>query len=336
MKSVIILKHVLVENANAGQEMVSGFPAITNFLGFDHALSLKLDSYAGLALGGCAVVCHGHHIQAYRQSTGDNVFSLTRNPLTKEASHPSFVEEARMHMDVSLIIECNFNHSQLDFDIECDTDEAQVEHLTDWIRRQVVLQRLAGGTITGIQDVEFYPVPSQEDELSRFTRRTMVRLLPGYFLVDRNELLRKHHEDRKLTDSNASLIDSWLDFVVTRSRSTKEESTAEDGEVQTDRITKVAWERLPKPASGWLVPIATGYTAISPLYDPGRVKRTRDVTTPFRFVESVYSIGQWISPHRINDIESVFWHYQQKGNSYLCVNNFVQQAQSSTEAAGSK
>lgn len=343
MRSLITLKHVQVENANAIAGVTWGFPAISNFLGFKHAISRKLKHYADLSLGSCAVVCHRHDVQAYQPGDrGDYVFSLTRNPLTKEEKSPSFVEEGRMHMDVTLIIECDFKHTQLDFDLEYDDDEAQVRHLIDWLYQTAIMQRLAGGTIKAIQSIEFDPVPTQADELAVFTRRKLMRLLPGYLLVDRNDLLRNHHQEQVLIDQEASLLDSWLDFVAIKSRSIKNKLDGEyelanqDDEVPQSDEGKAIWERLPKPASGWLVPITTGYTAISPLYKAGEVKRTRDSTTPFRFVESVYSIGQWISPHRITDMRSVLWHYQQKGSSYLCVNNFVQQPQSSTESAGSE
>jgi CRISPR-associated protein Csy2 len=77
-----------------------------------------------------------------------------------------------------------------------------------------------------------------------------------------------------------------------------------------------------KPASGWLVPITTGFKAISPLYEPGEVANTRDPSVPFRFVESVYSVGQWLSPHRIRDINSIFWRYHQQDDWYLCKNSY--------------
>ena len=48
------------------------------------------------------------------------------------------------------------------------------------------------------------------------------------------------------------------------------------------------------------------------------MQRSRDNETPFRFVESAYGIGQWLSPHRVKDIEEVLWTYRHKDDRYLC------------------
>ncbi len=62
----------------------------------------------------------------------------------------------------------------------------------------------------------------------------------------------------------------------------------------------------------------TGYRAISPLYAPGEVDKTRDPHTPFRFVESLYGIGEWRGLHRITDLRQLLWGYHQEGDNYLC------------------
>ena len=292
--------------------MTWGFPGVSNFLGFTHALSRKLKSYAGLTLGGCAVVCHDHAVQAYQPAGwGDHVFALTRNPLTKEAKSPSFVEEGRMRMKVSLIIECEFGHHELDFHGIPDTDKAQIEHLSTWILNQALTQKLAGGDILSIGAVEYISAPQEK------TRRLTMQLMPGYFLVDRQELLQQHHMARSAEDESASLFDSWLDFIALKHKASVKVTEDEVGEQSS-----AEWEILPKPAGGWLIPIAVGFKAISPVYAPGEVLRTRDTETPFRFVESIYSVGQWISPHRIRDLASVMWRYQRNNDWYFCKNEF--------------
>ena len=105
MSHVIVLRHLQVENANAVAGLTYGFPAISHFLGYVHALSRKLQASHGLTLGGCGVICHRRQIHAH-SSGRDYQFALTRNPLTKEAKTAAFNEEGRMHMTVSLVIEC--------------------------------------------------------------------------------------------------------------------------------------------------------------------------------------------------------------------------------------
>jgi CRISPR-associated protein Csy2 len=106
MSSLILLRRVRVENANAIAGLTYGFPAITHFLGFSHALSRRLTETHELRIDGCAVISHEHQIHAHT-SGRDYQFALTRNPLTRDAKTASFNEEGRMHMTVSLLLECH-------------------------------------------------------------------------------------------------------------------------------------------------------------------------------------------------------------------------------------
>jgi CRISPR-associated protein Csy2 len=68
------------------------------------------------------------------------------------------------------------------------------------------------------------------------------------------------------------------------------------------------------------VPLPVGYGAISPLYEAGQVANARDDQTPFRFVECLYSLGEWKSPHRIQGPDELLWHHQAdpEHGLYLC------------------
>ncbi|MGB0467051.1 MAG: type I-F CRISPR-associated protein Csy2 [Pontibacterium sp.] len=318
MKSLILLKNLTVENANAIAGFTWGFPAISNFLGFTHALSRKLNEQQGLSLGGCAVICHQHNVQAHQPAGwGDYVFSLTRNPLTKKLKSPPFVEEARMHLNISLLIECDFTAFDLDF--ETGTEEQDELLFKRWITEKVYTQRLAGGTITNIGSIEYLSLPEDGEAQHKEQRKLLLRLLPGFVLVDRQDLLQSHHQQRLADQPDAELLDSWLDFIALKYQVSPDDIQQSPAPTEGEKAT---WQRIPKPASGWLVPITTGYQAISPLYEKGRVARTRDASVPFRFVESVHSIGQWISPHRISRLDSIIWQYQHNDDSYLCQNNY--------------
>ena len=71
---------------------------------------------------------------------------------------------------------------------------------------------------------------------------------------------------------------------------------------------------------GWFVPIPVGFRALSPVYGPGSVRNARDRETPFRFVESLYTLGQWKSPHRLASPQELLWQYRtdEKAGLYLC------------------
>jgi len=320
MKSLLILRNIKVENANAIAGLTYGFPAISNFLGFTHALSRALQKKLNVSLGGCAVVCHQHHVNAHQPAGwGDYVFALTRNPLTKESKTPAFVEEGRMQMEVSLLIECDFDSEDLDFGT--GSDDQDIARFEAYVQNKTLTQRLAGGTIQSIGKVLFAELPEDADALAKFTRRQLLKLLPGFVLVDRSELLKAHYQDLQADNPAAEFIDAWLDFSALKYQANPD---LKEGEEPTEQ-TKATWERVAKPADGWLVPITTGFKAISPLYENGEVARSRDPGTPFRFVESAYGVGEWLSPHRVQSLEQIFWRYQTDGDWYLCQNGYQSQ-----------
>jgi len=86
--------------------------------------------------------------------------------------------------------------------------------------------------------------------------------------------------------------------------------------------TDADWEYLAKPKRGYLVPIMTGYKAISEVYNNQGVANTRDNKTDVCFVESVHSIGEWLSVHRIKNPEELaqcVWKYKPyEVGWYLC------------------
>lgn len=317
MKSLLILKRMHVQNANAIAGLTWGFPGITNFLGFTHALSRYVEELQGVKLGGCAVVCHSHQVQAYQPAQySEYVFALTRNPLTKEGKTAPFNEEGRMHMEVSLIIECDFITDDLDFGVASESENiALFEHK---LSRKIPTLRLAGGTIQAIENIELHGLNEDLEERGKEFRKTMLRLLPGFMLVDRTSLLNEHLSALQQQQPDADLLDAWLDFSALRYRAYPQ---IPEGETANE-TTPADWRYVAKPGEGWLVPITTGFKAISPLYLPGEVANARDVSVPFRFVESAYGVGQWISPHRVRDLNDIFWRYQQDGDWYLCKNDY--------------
>ena len=92
--------------------------------------------------------------------------------------------------------------------------------------------------------------------------------------------------------------------------------------------TQADWEYIRKPEAGFLVPIMTGYKAISPVYNNTEVESTRDNETDVCFVESAHSIGEWQSIHRLKtteELNSCLWHYHYEENWYLCKHSTAQQ-----------
>jgi CRISPR-associated protein Csy2 len=301
----IIFERLSVQDANCIAGFTYGFPAITHFLGFGHALSRKLSLSHNLRLHGCAVICHQHQIHAYQpKGYGDYVFAQSKNPPTSRAKAketPPIIEEGKMNMTVSLVMACpDLNLSRA----------AEISVLKQTLHDLAHQHRLAGGAIEKIAAVHVLNL--DEHKLLRKLKRI---LLPGFVLMDRSDLLAEHYQDLKQEKADAELMDAWLDFSALKYQA---KPTLKENEMGPNDTTEAEWLRMDKPAKGWLVPITNGYKAISPVYPAGEVANTRDSTTPVCFVEAAHSVGEWRSLHRIQQVTDILWHYRHEQDWYLC------------------
>lgn len=308
MKSFLILPHIRVENANAIAGITYGFPSVTQFLGYVHTLSREINRKFKVKLGGCGIICHDYHVHAHRSAPyREFFFSLAKHPLTKEGKTPSLNEEGKMHMEISLVIECSFKASNFNF--ETGNVVQNNKKFEEWIFELAFKRPLAGGVITSMSEVEYY-VPSFEGKFIRSSSVeeskpfSLKQLLPGYVLLDRSHVLKEHLSNHP--EINA--LDALLDFYTIKSRSFP------------DSKENKKWENIPKPKKGWFVPLHIGYQAISPLYENHEIKRTRDQTTPFRFVEPLFGLGEWVGIHREIRIKNLLWNYGTENDSYICYN----------------
>lgn len=304
LDALLILNRVRVENANAVQGLTYGFPAIPQFLGFTHALERNFAQQEDLKLVGCGVVVHQHQTHCHRTAPfSPKVFALTRNPLDKSGKTAAFNEEGKMHMTVSLVIA-----------VEGRVKTNAIDSLKQGFLKQAQCQRLAGGLITSIKSSELNIVSDDEDGTTAI-RKFMRQLLPGFALVNRGQLLADHYAALQESQSEVTLSDAWLDFSALKYSAPhllpKNDNETLSEEEKAQRLKeKISWVIEKKAFPGWLVPIMVGYRAISELYQPGEVAKTRDPSIPFRFVESVYSIGEWINPIRLKNIEDLLWTYR--------------------------
>lgn len=304
MSQYLLLERVKVQNANCIAGFTWGFPAITHFLGFTHHLHRQLPDRYEVSLSGCAVISHEHTVHAYRpKRNSDYEFIQSKNPPYLKGhdkkSTPPIIEEGKMNMTVSLLIE---------FDKELVGNQQLKKEFEQTVKALCLKGRLAGGTILSADAVTLYG--SDND------RKIKRALMPGFVLMDRSEALSTHFERLQSENKDAELLDAWLDFSALKYKA-KPVLESED-EIPTEE-TKAEWELLPRPEEkGWLVPIMTGYKAISPLYGPGEVENVRDKEVPARFVEAVHSIGEWKAVFRLRDIKNSIWRYDVEDEWYLC------------------
>ena len=323
-EAVLALPRLRVQNANAiSSPMTWGFPSITAFIGLMHALARRLQPASGLEFLGVGVICHDFEAQI-TENGYTRAFRLTRNPVKKNGSTAAIVEEGRIHLDITLVFLVNLAVSR--------SAESQRQQLAQQVKNAVAEMRIAGGSVLpslpGVQRREDPPqlrlLANDEEERRKDFRRMRYRWLPGFALVARDDLLQERLVVLQQTDTKATVLDAWLDLSRLNHRAVR---TTRVDENTGESIEVIKWE--PEPVQGWTVPIPVGYAGLSELHAAGSVANARDATTQFQFVESMYSIGQWISPHRLEDVNDLLWYGQHDEfkRLYHCRNDYRPTAQ---------
>lgn len=314
--AVLTLPRLRVQNANAiSSPMTWGFPAMSAFLGLMTALERRLGPSAGISFRAVGVVCHDFEAQV---TTGGytRAFHLTRNPVGADGSTAGIVEEGRVHLELTLVFSVLIASAHL--------GEAERQLLLTRVASEVAGMRLAGGSVMpplpasrGRRPVPLLELEAEDDDARKEQMRKLARhCLPGFALVSRAPLLADRLAALQAANPKASVLDAWLDLSRWNHHACQPE-----GESAT---TNAVWNTDARP--GWTVPIPVGYTALSELYPPGAVAGTRDNQTPFRFVETIWSMGQWISPHRLKRLDDLVWYAETEGDdhsTYRCRNNYT-------------
>lgn len=284
--NVLILPHLKIHNANAlSSPFTIGFPAMTAWLGFVHALERKLNQ-AGLSelmLHSAAVVSHRCDVQTHK-GEGDFVHSIigTGNPLDKDGSRSAFIEEARCHLEVSLVIEWSGNEEQV-----------QQPEFTSQLQAVIATMKVAGGDVLSVGKPSVKSVITEKD-----TAQVVSQLMPGYVLIERRDLMMNAMQQ------GDDAIDALLGYLTVHHHCEQLEDQS------------VVWHSQRK-TSGWIVPIATGFQGISPL---GEAKNQRDPSVPHRFAESMVTLGEFVMAHKIKNLDDILWQYNTdlENDLYLC------------------
>lgn len=288
MGSYLLLSHVKVHNANAlSSALTVGFPALTALLGFTHQLErLAQQSGFGNRFPRVGICTHDFRMQWHRHKD-DEFYSLvgTANPLNKQGKRPSFIEEPRCDMDLSLLIE---------------SSEAITQEIIDWVSRIVKTMKLAAGDILDVGSVTAYSSTGEELNNDDF-RRLKKKVMPGYWLLDRSDLVRDGMQ------KGLDALQSVLEHLKVSCTVTKQ------GQDQERH-----WE---KRTPGWLVPISVGFHGLTPCQF---ATNQRDKTKEHRFAEAIVTLGEFKMVHRVSSLNDILWGYtyQSENNLYLCKTNF--------------
>lgn len=277
-KQILVLPHIKVNNANAwSSPYTSGFPSVCAFGGAVHALQRKFveNGFDNLEISGFSVISHKFSMRTYKESAySDLSIIASANPLDKNGERPSFVPEIKCRMEISLLCELKYN---------IDDNEALVQTAKNLVNSNF---RIASGDVQTMDNPYAVPV-GREDQDKDFRRYIIRKLMPGYALIERRELMSD------CMNQGHDALEALLDHLTVLA---EPHINASNEKINIERNRK---ER------GWLVPISTGYAAISNI---GSANNQRSPDTPHRFAESMVTLGEFRMLHRIQNIDSLLWH----------------------------
>lgn len=292
MGSLILIDRIEVQNANSiSSPLTIGVPSITAFMGFAHQIQRlvhQADTASDFKIDRVGVIVHDIDLQTRAYMGSRTRLKLTGNPLTQQGKRPSFIEEGRCHMTVSLLLDCT-------------TDFAGGQRpLLDQVQRLVIgRMRLAGGEIVNTHQPAVDIVADD--------RRTLCRLIPGWVLMERRDLM-------------LDAMSEGLDAIDAMHRALAIHHQRPTASQDPDSETPIVASKSGKwPAtrfqSGYVVPIATGYQALTPVTPSNNA---RDRETPHRLAESVLTLGEFVLPVRLDRPSDMLWQYQHHGDLYVC------------------
>lgn len=352
----LILNRIKVQNANAVAGLTWGFPAITHFLGFTHNISRKLSSHhllSKIKLEGCSVVSHDqitHTFGKYDKSFTQYRSQPYRHGENKKDSSPPIIEEGKMNMTISIIIKIDGNIGNM--------DERFLEFIQNCCFSQklaggTILSIECIELLSEIKDIKKKLLPGfvlmdRSDYLEAYHQEKLREdsdikdchlkvwldfsalkqsARPSYSLISKeiSKNLKEYKEEweghlEKKPYTINSIPNQVKEYFLKLKKDKKNKKLLEEWESYLNPTSKTnaEWEYVTKPESGFLVPIMSGYKAISPVYKNNEIENTRDHETDVCFAESIYSIGEWLSPHRVKDLDDTLWYYRYEENHYLC------------------
>lgn len=307
--ALILLPRLQVQNANAiSGPLTWGFPSPTAFTGFAHALQRRFSDLLREGFGGVGIICHRFDPQVFQPpGRRTHVFRLTRNPMGKDGAPTALVEEGRAHLEVSLVIA-----------VKDYLSAANGTYFAEDLLDAAQAMRLAGGSLLPTREgkrfaAQWWPLPDDLEGQAELFRKLRRRLLPGFALVQREDLLAAHLVQMRGQEAGATALDALLDLS---------RRNVDPDRPDPDHPDQWLWATRKRP--GWLVPLPIGYAALSPLYGAGEVENARDALTPLRFVETLYSLGEWVSPHRLEHLPQLLWYTESDPDTgiYRCTNPY--------------
>lgn len=195
MKKYIVIEKVDVQNANAWNNIVVGFPAITGFLGATHALERMIND-AGIkcSISGTGIILHEYELKSVTIPKNGRDDTLLTFPLPssipgngEKEINQHFMNQAYIDIIISLVI-------------EIDTDESVSSgQLCKLIKHKLNKLRIAGGMVCGFNDIKAV---------------SDIENLPyGYALIDRSYMMIET-DGNDMLEKMFNVINENNDFIA--------------------------------------------------------------------------------------------------------------------------
>ena len=291
----LLLPEIQIQNANALSSLCTiGFPAMTTWMGVVHALERKVrltESLHEVRFISLGVISHESRLQVYK-NPGDYHYSIaiSSNPLRKKGGNtferPPFIEDPRIHLKVSLLIECR--------GVTGDNENELLETVGDLLP----LLKMAGGDVLTCKPPAIYFASENKPEEQK---KILHRLMPGFAVIERRHLLEQAE------NGEGDTLDTLLSFLMIH----------HEAEINKENEVR-AWISKRREA-GWLIPLVVGFQGLTRL---GKVKAQRNPNVLHRFAEPVITLGEFKMPYRFDSVEDLMWHYEydEDKNLYICKN----------------
>ena len=256
MGQFIFINKIQVQDANCVAGLTWGFPSITGFLGFTHALSLKVQQSNFSRAKVCEqvmVVAHEHYhhtyendyqIQRFSQKRGANFYSDTESG--KRSKTMTRIEEGRMDMLISLLIP-----------IDGRVGANSKSEFVDYLIHIISMMRIAGGSVVAIKELDVLALDDSNPSNQLLVKR---KLMPGYVLQDSTNEFIKH--TGKANPLELDQIDAWLDFSSFKYKARPEHNKlsahfkklSESQEPHVQELIQIWQQHVDKPYEQSLIP----------------------------------------------------------------------------------
>lgn len=298
MNKYCVINHVKVEMCNAKSgDILYGFPSVSAFLGSIHNIERKIRSSLEIdffKFDGIAIVSHSCSCLADSdRNFGDLSFHQPRFPLDSGGNSQPFANEVYANMDCSVIVDVHFDNDKFnDYIGSSLSEEKFFDSLSLKIFDLLKINKFCSGNVVDVKNVCF--CKHDEDSFSNIIRS----LTPGYVLKNRSEILNDCPDGEDL-----------LQFIFSLTRKSYQWNENDD-----------KWNFIQHYDGEFLVPIEIGYVQIQSNENVECTKLRNQFSEHF-IVESLYSIGEWLKPYKIDDFESVCWKYVDKNPVFLFAEN---------------